>query len=122
MIDIVRPPGRITTGLRRKFDLDQGVAESSKSWRRNLDFIDRRRDARPASHCGGGRMAAHKFRVGQKVQLVPTLFERYAPAGDYVVVLQLPDAYGEFYYRIRSPNEPHDGIVKESQLRKWLNV
>jgi len=41
-------------------------------------------------------MATHKFRVGRKVQLVATLFERYAPTGDYQIVRQLPNAHGEF--------------------------
>jgi hypothetical protein len=63
-------------------------------------------------------MATHKFRVGQKVQLIATLFEQYAPKGEYEIVRQLPDAYGEFYYRIKSPDEPHEKVVKESQLRK----
>jgi hypothetical protein len=63
-------------------------------------------------------MATHKFRVGQKVELVATLFERYASPGDYEIVRQLPDAYGEFYYRIKSADEPHERVVKESQLRK----
>ena len=60
-------------------------------------------------------MGTHKFRVGQKVQLVAPLFE---PGGDYEIVRQLPDAYGEFYYRIKSADEPHERVVKESQLRK----
>jgi hypothetical protein len=50
-------------------------------------------------------MATHKLRVGQKVQVVATLFERYAPPGDYEIVRQLPDAYGEFYYRIKSADD-----------------
>ncbi len=60
-------------------------------------------------------MAAHKFRVGQKVQLVAPHFE---PAGDYEIVRQLPDANGECHYRIKSADEPHERVVKESQLRK----
>ena len=63
-------------------------------------------------------MATHKFRVGQKVQLVATLFEQYAPRGDYEIVRPLPNAYGEFHYRIKSADEPHERVVKESQLRK----
>jgi hypothetical protein len=60
-------------------------------------------------------MAAHKFRIGQKVQLVTPLFE---PAGDYEIVRQLPDANGECHHRIKSADEPHERAVKESQLRK----
>jgi hypothetical protein len=45
-------------------------------------------------------MATHKFSVGRKVQLVATLFDRHAPAGDYDIVRQLPESNGEFQYRI----------------------
>ena len=67
-------------------------------------------------------MATHKFRIGQKVQLVMTPSERYAPAGDYEVIRQLPEIQGEFYYRIKGSHEPHERVVKESQLRKLLNA
>ncbi len=63
-------------------------------------------------------MATHKFRVGQKVQLIARLFE---PAGDYEIVRQLPNVYGEFYYRIKSAVEPYERVVKESQLRKSVD-
>ena len=63
-------------------------------------------------------MATHKFRVGQKVQFVATLFEQFAPRGDYEIVRQLADAYGEFSYRIKKADETHERVVKESQLRK----
>ena len=48
-------------------------------------------------------MAPHKFRVGQKVRLLATIFEQYAPPGDYQIVRQLSNAYGDIYYRIKSP-------------------
>ena len=35
-------------------------------------------------------MATHKYRVGQKVELVVTLFERFAPKGDYQIVVNSP--------------------------------
>jgi hypothetical protein len=66
-------------------------------------------------------MATHKFRVGQKVRFVPSLLERNAPVGDYEIMRQLPDAYGEFYYRIKSTHESHERVVKEGQLRRWLD-
>jgi hypothetical protein len=62
-------------------------------------------------------MAIHKFHAGQKVELVSWLHERYAPTGEYVIVRQLPVEQGEFCYRIRHPEEPHDRVVKESLLR-----
>jgi hypothetical protein len=39
-------------------------------------------------------------------------------AGDYEIVRQLPEAHGEFQYRIKSAHEPQERAVKESQLRK----
>ena len=67
-------------------------------------------------------MATHKYRVGQKVQLVATMFDRHAPAGDYVIVQRLPEIHSEFYYRIKGSHEPHERMVKESQLRKLFEA
>ena len=67
-------------------------------------------------------MATHKFRIGRKVQLVATLFDRYAPAGDYEIVAQLPESNGEFQYRIKGSHEAHERVVKESQLRKSFDA
>jgi hypothetical protein len=66
-------------------------------------------------------MATHKYRVGQKVQLIVTPFERFVLKGDYRILRQLPEAHGEFYYRIKSANEPFERVVKESQLQRMLN-
>jgi hypothetical protein len=63
-------------------------------------------------------MAAHKFRIGQSVELVPVLPARYSPSGDYKIVRYLPDEDGEPYYRVKSSQEPHERVVKESLLRR----
>ena len=62
-------------------------------------------------------MATHKFRVGQKVQLIAVLPSRYSPSGDYKIVRCLPDENGEPCYRVKSEQERHDRVVKESLLR-----
>ena len=62
-------------------------------------------------------MATHSFRVGQKVELVPVLPARYSPSGDYKIVRCLPDEDGESRYRVKSEQEPHERVVKESLLR-----
>jgi hypothetical protein len=36
--------------------------------------------------------------------------------GYYEIVRQLPDERGELQYRIKSVREPHDRVVKESDL------
>ena len=58
----------------------------------------------------------HKFRSGQTVHLSRSLAARSAPGGDYKVVRQLPVDGGEPQYRIKSENEPHERVVKESVL------
>jgi hypothetical protein len=59
----------------------------------------------------------HKFDVGQPVYLAPSL-ELNIPGGAYIVTKQLPEHDGEFEYRVKSVNEPHERVVRESRLRK----
>jgi hypothetical protein len=60
-------------------------------------------------------MPAHKFRVGE---IVRVSLSRNVPGGSYEVIKQLPERSGEFEYRIKSMNEPHERVVRESELRK----
>ena len=61
----------------------------------------------------------YKFRSGQTVRLGRTPFNRLAADGEYKIVRQLPDAgSGENEYRIKSLREPHERVVKESDLEK----
>jgi hypothetical protein len=60
-------------------------------------------------------MLSHKFYVGQLVQLVPTISRR-VPGGSYAIIKKLPESRGEFEYRIKSVNEPHERIARESEL------
>jgi hypothetical protein len=59
-------------------------------------------------------MLSHKFRIGQLVQLIPG---RNVPGGSYEVTKRLPESRGEFEYRIKSMNEPHEQVVRESELQ-----
>jgi hypothetical protein len=61
-------------------------------------------------------MPTHKFRVGQLVQLKPDV-RRNIPGGSYEITKQLPASGGEFEYRIKSMNEPHERVARESELR-----
>jgi hypothetical protein len=61
----------------------------------------------------------HKFKIGQTVQLIPTLQHRDSAGRDYKILRLLPETAGEFSYRIRSQSEPHERVVKETALRKW---
>jgi hypothetical protein len=42
------------------------------------------------------------------------------PGGAYVVTKRLPERNGEFEYQIKSVNEPHERVVRESQLETDL--
>jgi hypothetical protein len=57
----------------------------------------------------------HKFKVGQSVDLVPSI-SRFAADGHYQIVSLRP-ADGEIpQYRIKSTHEPHERVVAESEL------
>jgi hypothetical protein len=63
----------------------------------------------------------HKFNIGQTVYLAVYL-ERFldVSSGAYVITKRLPEHDGEFEYRIKSVNEPHERMVGESQLKTDL--
>lgn len=60
---------------------------------------------------------AHKFTVGQTIDLVPSVL-RFAAAGSYEILRLMPSSDGEENprYRIRSKYEKHDRIVPESDM------
>jgi hypothetical protein len=63
-------------------------------------------------------MAEHRFRLGQKVQFTRGYPYRTSAEGPYEVVRHLPHSDGEYQYRIKSLREPHERVVKESELEK----
>ncbi len=58
-------------------------------------------------------MSDHKFKIGDTVFLEGSL---NVPGGAYVIIRQLPERGGEWEYQIKSAREPHDRVVRESQL------
>lgn len=61
----------------------------------------------------GARMAIHKFKIGETVFLEHSLD---VPGGVYVVTKRPPERDGEFEYQIKSPQEAHQRVARESQL------
>jgi hypothetical protein len=55
----------------------------------------------------------HKFKIGQAVEYRASR----GPVGTYLVTARLPERGGEFEYRIRSLEEPHERTARESELR-----
>jgi hypothetical protein len=64
-------------------------------------------------------MPAHKFHVGQIVELASS-GQRWAAGGVYEVTKRLPqsETSGEREYRIKSVHEPHERVARESDLSK----
>jgi hypothetical protein len=60
----------------------------------------------------------YKFRTGQTVRLSRSPYNRSAADGEYKIVRPLPDGGGETQYRIKSVREPHERVVRESELEK----
>ena len=59
-----------------------------------------------------------QFNIGQVVTCIPDMFLRHAASGDYKVIAAMPDRDGDHMYRIKSPLEEHERVVKESLLVK----
>jgi hypothetical protein len=54
--------------------------------------------------------------LGQTVFLQPTILNRVAARSAFEVTKQLPERDGQFEYQIKSSREPHERVVKESEL------
>lgn len=59
----------------------------------------------------------HKYRVGQRVQLIGASRTLAPSQTGYEIIRQLPESEGELSYRIKSRGETHERVAKESQLR-----
>jgi len=62
-------------------------------------------------------MPSHKFHVSESVIVRPAI-SRNVPSGGYEVTKQLPHNGREFEYRIKSANEEHERVARESELTK----
>ena len=63
----------------------------------------------------------HKFKIGEIVTVRRAVL-RNVPGGVYEVIRQLPrDDDGEFRYRIKSANEPHERVAREGELTKAIS-
>jgi hypothetical protein len=55
----------------------------------------------------------HKFHTGETVFLERSIA---VLGGACVITKRLPERNGEFEYRVKSANEPHERVVRESEL------
>ncbi len=63
-------------------------------------------------------MNEHKFKVGQSVSYMSGPFGRGGLSGVYKITQLLPPEGDDYQYRIKSASEPHERVVKESQLSR----
>ena len=59
-----------------------------------------------------------QFSVGEVVTWIPDLLLRSETHGDYRIVASMPERDGELVYRIKSPLEEYDRVVKAGLLVK----
>ena len=59
-----------------------------------------------------------QFSVGEVVTRIPDLLLRWETHGDYRIIAAMPDQEGHHVYRIKSPLEEYERVVKESLLAK----
>ncbi len=62
------------------------------------------------------RAAEHKFKIGQSVNFAAGPFGRGSAGAVYKIVQLLPPEGDDYQYRVKSASEPHERVVKESQL------
>jgi hypothetical protein len=60
----------------------------------------------------------HQFNVGEVVTCIPDIILRHAAPGDYKILARMPDRDGDHVYKIKSPLEEHERVVKEGLLIK----
>jgi hypothetical protein len=65
-------------------------------------------------------VSGHKFEVGQTVRYIAR-FNRVAAAADFKVTQLLPAEDDDYQYRTKTAAEPHERMVKESQLQRESN-
>ena len=62
-------------------------------------------------------MPSHKFKVGDVV-ILRRAVSLNVPGGTYRVIRQLPENRGELEYRIKSLEEAHERVARESELTR----
>jgi hypothetical protein len=65
-----------------------------------------------------GSVKDHKFKIGQSVSFTSGPFDRGGVNGIYKVTQLLPREGEDYQRRINSAAEPHERVVKESQLSR----
>jgi hypothetical protein len=65
-------------------------------------------------------LSNHKFKIGESVLYRSRIHGPGASGGVYKVTQLLPSESDDCQYRIKSFDEPHERVVKESELKRDL--
>jgi hypothetical protein len=65
-------------------------------------------------------MSDHKFKVGQTVSYLSSSRGGGSRSDVFKIMQRLPPQGGDYQYRIRGANEPHDRVAKESELERSI--
>lgn len=63
-------------------------------------------------------LSDHRFKIGQTVSFASGPYGRGGSSGVYKITQLLPAEGDDRQYRIKSASEPHERVVKESQLAR----
>ncbi len=73
-------------------------------------------DAYTEAQQRSGERTMGQFSTGEVVTCIPDMFLRHAAPGGYKVIAAMPDRDGDRMYRIKSPLEEYERVVKEDLL------
>ena len=79
-----------------------------------------RKAGRPPTLSTENDLSDHKFKIGDSVLYTSGFYGRGAASGVYKVTQLLPPESDDCQYRIKSSDEPHERVVKESELKRDL--
>jgi hypothetical protein len=65
-------------------------------------------------------MSDHKFKIGQSVSYQSGFHGGGSRSGLFKIMQCLPPQNGDYQYRIRGVDEPHDRVAKESELDRTI--
>jgi hypothetical protein len=65
-------------------------------------------------------LSDHKFKIGESVLYTSRIYGRGAASGVYKITQLLPSESDDCQYRIKSSDELHERVVKESELKRDL--
>jgi len=64
------------------------------------------------------QLSDYRFKIGQTVSYTSGPYGRGGSSGVYKITQLLPQEGDDRQYRIKSASEPHERVVKESQLAR----